>query len=194
MKRQTKKATLATAACPYCEKNLKQPGWAPHIRRMHPDRPFLSFGSALTQENPKAEAKAAVATAACPYCQKNLKQRGWAPHIHRMHPDRPFLPIGSALAHESPAEAAIAQDEPKAIEPPGHRPATAVAETDGAHAADVRVLIAKIQERMAYLDASIANVKAMQEERERLAVALAGLSQVLTQLTGQPSPAAAASL
>jgi hypothetical protein len=194
MKRQAKKTTVAMAACPYCEKDLKQPGWAPHIRRMHPDRPFLPFGSTLAEANPKAEAKATVATAACPYCQKGLKQRGWAPHIHRIHPDRPFLLFGSALAHESPAEAAIAQDQPKASEPAGSRPAIAVAETDGAHVADVRALIVKIQERIAYLDANIANVKAMQEERERLAVALAGLSQVLTQLMGQPASAAAAGL
>src|SRR5580693_6911494 len=102
MKRQTKKATAAMAACPYCEKNLKQPGWAPHIRRMHPDRPFVPFGSALAQESPKAEAT-------------------------------------------------ITQDQPKTAES-----AIAVAETDGVHAADVRALIVKMQERFAYLDVSIA--------------------------------------
>ena len=87
MKRKTKKAAVAMAACPYCEKKLKQPGWAPHIRRMHPDRPFLPFGSALAEENPKMQARVTAATAACPYCRKDLKQRGWAPHIHRMHPE-----------------------------------------------------------------------------------------------------------
>ena len=104
--------------------------------------------------------------------------------------DRPFLPFGSAP--ESPAEAPTAQDQSKATEPAGYQPAIAVAETDGAHAAGVGALIVKIQERIAYLDASIANVKAMQAERERLAAALAGLSQVLTQLTRQLAPAAAA--
>ena len=194
MKKQTKKTTVAMAACPYCEKNLKQPGWGPHVRRMHPERPFLPFGSTLAEEKPRAEAKATPATAACPYCEKNLKQRGWAPHIHRTHPDKLFLPFGSAVAPESPVEAAIQLDRPKATERAGNGPDIAIAETDGAHAADVGALIVKIQERIAYLDASIANVNAMQKERERLAVAVAGLSQVLTQLTGQPALAAAASL
>jgi hypothetical protein len=197
MKRQTKKATVA-AACPYCEKSLKQPGWAPHVHKMHADRPFLPFGSTLAQESPKAEAKATVA-AACPYCEKSLKQLGWAPHVHKMHADRPFLPFGSTLAQKNPkaeAEAATAmmQDQPKATEHTDNRPVIALAETDGAHAADAQALIVKIQERIAYLDVSIANVKAMQEERERLAVALAGLSQVLSQLTGKPPRATAASL
>ena len=99
-----------------------------------------------------------------------------------------------AVAPESPVEAAIQLDRPKATERAGNGPDIAIAETDGAHAADVGALIVKIQERIAYLDASIANVNAMQKERERLAVAVAGLSQVLTQLTGQPALAAAASL
>ena len=119
MKRQTKKATVATAVCPYCEKTLKQPGWAPHVHKMHPDRPFLPFGSTLAQKNPKAEAATATA---------------------------------------------IMQDQPKGTEPTDNRPVIALAETDGAHAADAQALIVKIQERIAYLDVSIANVKAMQEE------------------------------
>ena len=124
MKRQTKKATaatVATAACPYCEKSLKQESWAPHVHKMHPDRPFLPFGSTLAQKNPKAGAATATATV-------------------------------------------IMQDQPKATEPTDNRPVIALAETDGAHAADAQALIVKIQERIAYLDVSIANVKAMQEE------------------------------
>ena len=60
MKRRTKNAAVATASCPYCEKNLKQLGWAPHVHKMHPDRAFLPFGSTLAQEDPKAEAATAI--------------------------------------------------------------------------------------------------------------------------------------
>ena len=131
-----------------------------------------------------------VATAACPYCGKTLKQPGWAPHVRKTHPDRPFLPFGSTLAGEKP-KAAVAQDRPKATAKADPQPAVAGAGMEGAHVADTEALIAKIQERIAYLDANIAGVKAMQEERERLAVALAGLGQVLSQLTGKPQAAAA---
>ena len=194
MKRATKKATVATvgtAVCPYCEKSLRQLGWAPHVHKMHPDKPFLSFGSTLAKESPKAEAKATEGTAACPYCGKNLKQAGWAPHVRIAHQDKRFVPFGATLAKESP-KAAIVRRPPEAIEPADDRSVIVVAEADGAHASDAQALIVKIQERIAYLDASIASVKAMQEERERLAVALSGLSQVLGQLTGKPAPSATA--
>ena len=182
------------AACPYCEKNLKQPGWAPHIRRMHPDRPFLPFGSALAEENPKAQATRYSSDNGMPLIARRTSSSAAGRRISTECTRTGPCYLSGLL---SPRESSGGGDHAGSSQ--SHRACRlsarpGLAETDGAHAADIGALIVKIQERIALLDASIANVKAMQEERERLAVALGGLRQVLSQLTGQRAPAAVASL